>query len=1158
MSARKVARPEILRGIPRGRHVVIEASAGTGKTFALEHLVVDTILAPDAPRDAGLERLLIVTFTEKATHELRARVRAKLEELQSGGETATSAQIEAGDFWTIDAAAKAKLARSLHAFDAATITTIHAFCQGVLQENAFASGRLFEEQPIDAREAFGRALRDALRQDLAGDPQRARWLEAALATGWSIARIEELLWRCLTAHGELRPAFSADALEAAIASFPIEDARRTTLGVEIKGWGVHANTANAIARRLYALAGAVEPAREANDPPRYLIAAEAIKLGELVEKLKALSPRPSATARLCAAALDLALATPPFPAALAHALLPVVRDVLACTKRESGRYDFDDMLSLVDDALRGPGGGALADGMRRRYRHVFIDEFQDTDETQWSIFRRAFHDVRPSGEPASRVVLVGDPKQSIYRFRGADVQTYLRARHAVLEAGGGGVSLERNYRATPALVEATNALFDQSAAEPMFSGSITYVPVECGRRDRRLVDGDGRAPSAVHVLRFQGDLALATLGARIAREVRLLTNPARPFRLDGRALCPRDIFVLTRTAREGLVIGAALRAADVPHAFYKEEGLFQREEANDVRVLLAAIERPRDRARRLSAWMTPFFGLALADVDRARDLPDAHPLVERLYEWKQLAELRDFDRLFESLLRESGVVRREIFFGSGERSITNYMHLFEALLERARASHKTLADLVGDLAGLRAKTRLPLDLEGNVQRLESETAAVQIMTIHKAKGLEAPVVFMAGGLSPGRADEVRVYHDEGRRLVWVGALSTGVSAAVKEGEREEDQRLMYVALTRAMGRLYLPCLAPGPSSRRPRGPYEPVSRRLAELLVAETPSFTVEDVPPAPAAGTLTVDARAGAVWRPPPELLRDQDAAYDALRAARAGAVLTSYTRMKARRGGARGAWIAKAEDRREESAIEHADEAGATNLRAARASGIFLHELLERVAVASFAESPSFDAWRKRTDVATLVDEAMAVHRVAIAEREHAERLVWSAYTTPMVLPGGDRIEGLSSAARIAREMEFVFPASAPATPGPLAAPSSVRAYVRGSLDLAFEHRGLTYFVDWKSDSLPSFDPDTVRRHVGAHYEEQLRLYALAIVKLLGLGTAAAYDARFGGLLYCFLRGIDGAGGGVFSTRPSFADVVRWDDDVTSGRSWSSGGSS
>ena len=1114
----------MLRGVPLDRHAVLEASAGTGKTFTLEHLVVELILSADVP----IDRILVVTFTEKATNELRLRVRRKLEGLYRGeGAAPDAAQVRDGDFWTLDDAAQAKLARALQAFDGATIATIHAFCQRVLRENAFNSGRLFEEQQVDGRDSFARALREALRREVATDPARAPWLEAALRTGWSIGRIEELLWKCVQAHGELRPEFDPAALDAAIAAFPVEEARQLDGRDVMRSWGMNAQTAKKVGSTLWDLALLVESARDASDAPTFVMQSDEIDFAHLLEKLPPHLPQPGPTGAACAAALQLARTTPSLTAALARSI--PVRHELARHKREVGQYDFDDMLALVDEALRGPRAGSLVAAMRERWRYALIDEFQDTDETQWNIFRRAFFEPDPRSK--SVVYLVGDPKQSIYRFRGADVETYLRASDDVVQAGGQRVALDTNYRATRALVEAQNTLFDASAAAPFFTGSIAPSPVACGRPELALLDGEGREVGPVHVFRFEREVSLPALAARIAREIRTITDAARPWKLGKDALALQDVYVLTRTGLEGRVVGTALRAAGVPHAFFKEEGLFQTDEAREIRTLLLAVDDPGDRARRLAAWLTPFFALPLEEVERARDLPAAHPFIARLQAWKALAEAREFERLFESIVSLSGILRREIFFAEGERDLTNYLHVFELLIEQARRTRATLRDLVHTLSGLIDRTRLTLDLEGNVQRLESERRAVQIMTIHKAKGLEAAVVFLAGGWSGASDKDVRVYHEGGRRLAWVGPPRADVKQRIYAGEREEDQRLMYVALTRAKGRLYLPFALNSGAQPRRRGAYDVVNRRLAELVAARDASLSVEDVAAVHLVPGLAHRQAQAGEWQPPEALLHapDEAADYAKLRDRHAGALVTSYTRMRGGRSGARSAWADEPEARRAQKAEEAVDEVPATTLRSARASGVFVHEVLERVPLASFAVD--FSAWRARPDVSALFDEAIGVHRVDPAQRAHAEQLVWAAYATPVALPDGASLAGLARAARVVREMEFVFPVP------------DARVFVRGSLDLAFEHGDRTYFVDWKTDALASYEATALGAHVKTHYAEQVQLYALAVVKLLGVRTRADYEARFGGLLYCFLRGMELHGQGVWSTRPDWDDVLAWE---------------
>ncbi|MCL2448082.1 MAG: UvrD-helicase domain-containing protein, partial [Polyangiaceae bacterium] len=1088
-------------------------------------------------------RLLVVTFTEKATNELRTRIRTKLEEIDRGeGRPPVPDEVRAGDLWVLNGAARQSLSRAVRAFDAATITTIHAFCRGVLRDHAFASGRLFEEKHVDGREAFGRALRDALRREVAGDAERGPWLEVALAQGWSIDRIEDLLWRCASAHAGLRPEVDLGALSRALAAMPVVDMGDRQLIDAIRSWGAHPSTARAVANRVFELSEAAAQARAGGGAAAFVAEAARIDTDKIISGLSGIVSPEGPAARACLAAVDLARLTPPFQAALAVAILPPTLGALVRTKRETGRYDFDDMLSLLDEALAGPRGASLATSMRRRFSHALIDEFQDTDETQWSIFHRAF--IAGTGGPRTQVFLVGDPKQSIYRFRGADVHAYLGACEELARGGATRVTLDRNFRSTPALVDAQNIVFGPGSAEPIFDGSIAYVPVSCGRPERALVDGAGAPLSAVHVLRQRGEASLEALGVIIAREIKTAMDPASPWRFDGRTLELHDFFVLTRTTREGRVVGAALRRAGVAHAYYKEEGLFQTDEARDLLAVLRAIADPDDRACRLAAWLTPFFGVSLDAVERVRDVAAGHPLVERLRGWRRLAEARQFGALFEAIVRESGVVRREIFFADGEREVTNYLHLLELLHEHTRAGHVTLTELVAELAGLIAQMRLPLRLEGNVQRLESERRAVQIMTIHKSKGLEAPVVFVAGGTSQPRSDDVRVYHTGGRRLAWLGEPSSGVKPLVRAEESEEDQRLVYVAFTRAQGRLYLPCLVDdsGRPKKLRRGAYDRMNRRIAEVTSTTSALFTVEDVAPAESRGHLdgsrAGDAQAGA-FRPAVDWFaafaaddRTARARVEALRRAHAGLVLTSYTRMKsgAPRSRVTGAFRESASGEDDEVFAGHGERDAAV-LGRTRSSGVFLHELLERVPMDSFSLPRDPLCWRARPDVRRVFDEAMAVHRVDPEQRDYAERLVWSAYTTPLMLPGGATLEGgLASAARVVREMPFVF------------GQAGDRVLVQGALDVVFEHAGLTYFIDWKSDSLPAYTPEVIAQRVMERYEGQLRLYTMAVSRLLGAVTPEDHAARFGGLLYCFLRGFGAGGAGLFVHRPTRESIVAW----------------
>ncbi|MCI0570122.1 MAG: UvrD-helicase domain-containing protein, partial [Myxococcaceae bacterium] len=624
MTTPRYEKPAILAEVPRDSSAVIEASAGTGKTYTLEHLVVELLLVVGV----RIEEVLVVTFTERATAELRARVRKKLEELLAW--TGTAEGVPDAQCWTLDAEARRRIEMALTSLDAATISTIHGFCQRVLSEQAFANGRLFGETQVDAREAFGAAFREELRTRLAREDAPRALLELWLREVGDLERLEALLFRCSTERGALEPRFDGPTLLGAVRACPLTADALKQLELEWAQEKLHAATRKALRKHLESLAAWCTERQGREDAEGLLAEFRAWRgsgsgsyLGEkLPERVGTLGTQ------VCAWYLALLQSAPSFEAAVVHAMLPGVRKRLAERKRELGHIDFDDMLLHVRDGLRGPQGEALAQALRERYRFALVDEFQDTDEVQWEVFRRVFH------ESGGRSVLyvIGDPKQAIYSFRGADVQTYLKARQTVVDAGGAFVQLRTNFRSTRRMVDAVNRLLAQDASPPFFDGAIRYEqPVDCGKKDFTAAGPDGAEAAPVQLWRFVGEGRLTAgdvrgaLGRRMAEEIRsLLSAEPAPLRLrrggEERRVRAKDIFVLTRTEAEGRELARWLRAEGVPVAFFKQDGLFQSEEAMDVRDVLAAIAAPEDRSARMRAWMGPFFAVPLQELAHAEEL----------------------------------------------------------------------------------------------------------------------------------------------------------------------------------------------------------------------------------------------------------------------------------------------------------------------------------------------------------------------------------------------------------------------------------------------------------------------------------------------------------------------------------------------------------
>ena len=1170
-------------------HNVVESSAGTGKTYLLEHLFVDLVLNHGIPAD----QILVVTFTEKAAAELVLRVRglvAELAELRPDHPKAIAAKNARGaECWVIDDQAKQLLGEARLAFGRASISTIHAFCQRVLREHAFAQGRLFDEELVDAKAVFGEAFHEVLRTRVATEPGLRAFLGAWLRAGGTVAGLGKLLWTCDEKDAEvLRPELDEARLVAAIAAWqPVAD-DDAGLKKRLKPTGLHGNTINAMVRRFAAVSAIITAC--AGDTLSFLarLHAEAGEgLAQILEKLADAKPSAEVTA-LARQVRELREAAVPLPAVAAQLLLPVVRERAAARKRASGHYDYTDMLKLVASALADPdpAGRALLAALRARYRHGLIDEFQDTDRIQWPIFRRIFVEA---ADARHGLTVVGDPKQAIYGFRGADVHTYLAARQALLAAGAQHLDLTENFRSTGPLVAAINQLCERPGFFREGSGIAYTHPVTCARPERSLVSATQQPEPPVVVFRLQttqdslgvDQLRDAVAGA-IVEEVRRLIHAESPLRLrDGdevNGVDPRGIFILTFTNKESFLVGDALGRAGIRYCYYKLGQLFASPEAAEIRDVLRALCAPEDRDLRAKALLTGFFGLDLATIAALPESGGDHGPAQVLRRLASEARRADVPAFFASLVDWTGVIRRQLWQGDGERALTNILHVLELLQTEWTRTHAALPELVELLDAYVRETAAPAGNDTDLQRLPTDEKAVQILTIHKAKGLEADVVFLFGGLCASHQDQVHIFHERekpartgraappvaGRRALYVGTPDGEIGQRVSEEAADEQSRVHYVALTRARYRLYLPHYPP--QFDHLDGAYAPVNGHLTQLLdngTASTRSLFAEkriDCPMDEEQQAAAAAARPAGTEMPPSLLVTPAvPADVVTIREQRAGFRVTSYTAVKRARSG-----LVPGEEATEriDPGEPHAgDQHVADPLPGGAETGIFLHEILARVTLGDLASAPAFPAWFARPEVADLLARQGRRHGRPASEIEPAARLVHTAYTAPVRL-GESVIPGLATAKSALRESEFLYPMperghpllSRPSASGLAPTWKIERGAVKGFIDLLFEHEGRVYVCDWKSDVLPSYDAAALAHHCEQHYEVQARLYVIAALRLCGIADPAAYGRRFGAVLFCFLRGRrpGGESEGMLSSTPTWQDILAWETEMLGQPFW------
>ncbi len=494
------------------------------------------------------------------------------------------------------------------------------------------------------------------------------------------------------------------------------------------------------------------------------------------------------------ATLEPCAAEPGSVAATRYRFAAAVRAEVARRKRERRVFTYDDMLTRLDAALgRSPDAAAR---LRARYRVVLVDEFQDTDPVQWSILRRAFHGH-------TTLVLIGDPKQAIYAFRGADVVTYLEATRAADHHA----TLAVNHRSDAPLLAALETVFGGAA---LGDERIVVHPIEAARAGRGLRGAPEGAPVRVRVASRGGlptpprrdvaivgparELVVADLAADVAR---LLGSAAT---IDDAPIRPGDVAVLVRTNDQGAAVGAALAAVGVPAVVTGTANVFDTPVAADWLTLLEALEQPR-LARLRAAALTCFLGRTVEELCG----PQAEQLLDELGAtvrgWASVLHERGVAALLEAVTAETGLPARLLARSDGERWLTDLRHVAQALHAVAASGHLGPAALLEWLRRRIAEAGADVGTERS-RRLESDAAAVQIITIHRSKGLEFPVVYVPFGWDRNVRDpDVPLLHVGTDRVRDVGGESgegfRERCAAHRAEEAGEDLRLLYVALTRA-------------------------------------------------------------------------------------------------------------------------------------------------------------------------------------------------------------------------------------------------------------------------------------------------------------------------------------------------------------------------
>jgi exodeoxyribonuclease V beta subunit len=1126
---------------------LLEASAGAGKTYTLAGLFFRLV----TEHDLAPSQILVSTYTEAATAELRDRIR----KLLRAGVLASATGESDDEFlrnWFADRrvpleTARERLLRAIRGFDEAAIHTIHGFCRRMLQDRAFESGLVFNAELITDQEPLLRELADDYWRAHfhAGEPAIAA---LALAEKMSAAGLARLL-QDVVSHPLLHILPEGVSLDFTVAEI---EGLFAELRSQWPKW--QEEVACLLADGQWAKKAFIHLCATALRTAEHCIADPAAPCASYAAldtftpariqkdgvRAKKTAPEHAFFDR-CGRLRDARRA---LKTGVETDFLDWARRELPRRKAQRNVITFDDLLTRFHGALYSPSGEALASVIRSRFRAALIDEFQDTDAIQEEIFRKLFRDGK------CWLFLIGDPKQAIYGFRGADVFTYLAAA-----AGARRFHLGNNFRSTTQLVTAVNTIFS-NGEKPFVIDEIAFDSVQAaGRSDAHaLIRGDEPLiPFQIWAWQSEDLLSIKAANDLLPRVVaaeaaRML---AGGIGRGERPLAPSDLAVLVVKNAEARLVQAALNAVGIPSVLLTDESVFQSAEARELHTLLAAIAEPAYEARLRAALSTEAFGFS-ADAIEALQRDDIawEDWLLRFQRYHELWRNAGFIPMFRHLLQEENLRTKMLRFGDGERRLTNLLHLGE-LLHQAAAERRLGPNALLAWLAERRNSKMPAGGDHEL-RLERDEAALQIATVHKSKGLEYEVVFCPfswNKAEPRKGQPVFFHEATAERRLALDLGSERLEENTRTATRErlaEHARLLYVAFTRARlqthfiwGRFDKHAVSAANWVLHPLHTHDDLKTMSDnwKALSAETLRGELKALAERAPESITVIDLPSDAAPRyAPPETDRPTLAAREFHgRIARDWRV-SSFSSLTLERDDERPDHDPQVFDPApSEAAIE---EKGIHAFPRGKKAGSCLHEMFEQIDFTQTEGAEDVVSWK------------LAVFGFSRTE--------WLAPVTACVrntltaeLEPGFSLEKIDAASRLV-ELEFYLPVNqltAQAllrTLGPDAATGLQfeprRGMLKGFIDLVVMHEGRFFILDWKSNHLgphaASYAPEALaaamRQH---HYGLQYSLYTLALHRYLSLRLPDYdYDTHFGGVFYIFLRGVDPAqpGSGILHARP------------------------
>jgi len=1184
---------------------LIEASAGTGKTYTITGIYVRLVLGHKC-KALSPEQILVVTFTRAATEELRDRIRKRLKQVLDAFDQSLDGQIKSKEhdaFCTMllndipDAEnARQRLKDALQLMDLAAIYTIHSFAQKLLRQHTVEAQVAAEfELVLDESEILLQAVQDVWRSQVY--PLSSDKLSLVLSQ-WSgpealMSDVRNLLYKEVDYHlGDEKQDFdqASKKYQAAFNEFSEQ-------------WQVHGQSfIDDISNHPQANGTFKKGLGKKQQNIQLFMAGQKVKAEDINKALESFTrqgllksvkksgqPVEHSLSDVCQNLLDYKVV---FDGAKQYALrkwrvdfIQHVQGRLAYLKQKKQLLSTDDLLQQLNVSLNKHHDQVLAQPIRTLFPVAMVDEFQDTDAAQYQVFRKLYVETLSKQDANTEshygLFMIGDPKQAIYKFRGADIFTYIQAKQEAQYSH----SLDTNYRSTKTMVGAVNAVFSQHKQSFIFDESIPFIPVDANDKAHYLFLNDEAscALSWMYVntnhKEIKNKSALTEYMAQgcaeeIANLLNATTDKHACLTLDDEShdLKAKDLAVLVRNRNQAKAMKDALTLRGVGCVYVGQDSIFDGQEAHALLMLLLAVHGLNEKQYR-NAISHPIWMLSLDELHHyVSDETSWEAQLEMLYTCHDIWLKQGIMAMIMFFIHERALPQKWLMGQNGERTITNFLHLAE-LLQQSTAEHQGMQGLLSWYEKQVTQSLLTSnDGEQKQLRLESDANLVQIVTIHKSKGLEYPVVFLPFAWD-GKESKDEIFYDESSAALRCDLADDFKPQRIKEGLAEEI-RLLYVALTRASSKCYvgIPNFSDQTALKKTFA-----SSALKYVLFAHDEPDVYEALSTlknASAQDTFDLCEVKESI-----SLLNEvenpkQLAAKHFTGKIRSNWTLTSFSSLVRHHHAPHssrfnldddiaGSDVSKEEALMPETLNPEEIEGPFVFPRGAHA-GNFLHTLLEEI---DFTQLPD--------DLDNLILDLMS--RFAIADTWLSVVKQWlDVMLLAPLQHDGLSLGQLSNDLKLV-EMEFYFPIESLSAADfnrlinqypVLTCPVNdvdfqhIKGMMKGFIDLTFCWQDQYFILDYKSnhlgDSHDCYQTEHMQQGMADHrYDVQLILYTLALHRLLRLRLKDYdYDKHIGGGYYLFLRGLNDKGKeGQFFHKPAKA-LIESLDDLIDGKPVTDGG--